>query len=50
MKWPTLQRRLENPLISELDALEQLKKSVPLTDYAKKKLKKLKRLDRKQKL
>lgn len=50
MKWPTLEGRLKNSLTTELEALEQLEKSVPLTEHGKKRLKKLKRLDRKRKV
>ena len=42
MKWPTLQGRLNNPPTSELEALEQLAKSVELTPLAKKRLERLK--------
>jgi hypothetical protein len=40
-KWPTLEGRLNQPLTSELDALEQLQKNVPLSEYGKTRLKKL---------
>jgi len=49
MKWPTLEGRLKNSLSTELEALEQLEKSVPLTKFGEKRLKKLKKIDRKQK-
>lgn len=42
-KWPTLEGRLKNLFASELEALEQLNESVVLTDYAKKKLEKLRK-------
>jgi hypothetical protein len=40
-KWPTLEGRLNNPLTTEKEALLQLQETMPLTDYATKKLKKL---------
>ena len=43
---PTLQGRLNNPLTSELEALEQLAQSVELTPYAKKRLERLILCDR----
>ena len=43
IKWPTLEGRLSQPIASELEALEQLAKSVELTELAKKKLKKLRK-------
>lgn len=39
--WPTLQGRLGNSITSEKEALEQLQKSLPLSEYGKKRLKKL---------
>jgi hypothetical protein len=47
LKWPTLEGRLNNPLTSELDALLQLGKSVPLSEYGKKRVEQL--LDKKNK-
>lgn len=34
-QWPTLAGRLNQPITSELEALEQLEKSVPLSVYGK---------------
>ena len=42
-KWPTLEGRLRNAQTSELDALEQLSRNVELTDFAKKRRKKLRK-------
>lgn len=42
-KWPTLEGRLSHPITSELEALEQLAKSVELTELAKKRLEKLRK-------
>ena len=42
-KWPTLEDRLNHPLTTELDALLQLEKTMILTEYAKKKLERLKK-------
>jgi hypothetical protein len=40
MKWPTLKARLANPIMTEEEALRQLKASgIELSDLAKKKLK-----------
>lgn len=38
---PTLEGRLKHALVSELEALRQLEKTMPLSEYAKKRLKKL---------
>jgi len=46
-KWPTLDGRLNSSLTSELDALLQLKNSMELSEYGKKRLKQL--LDKKKK-
>lgn len=43
IKWPTLEGRLNQPLTTELEALEQLETMVPLSDYAKKKLARLRK-------
>jgi hypothetical protein len=40
-RWPTLEGRLNQPLTSEKEALEQLQKTMPLSEYAKKRLKQL---------
>ena len=47
--WPTLQGRLNQPLTSELEALEQLEKSIPLSEYGKKRLKQLKSYEQNKK-
>lgn len=39
--WPTLQGRLSQPITTEKEALEQLEKSVPLSEEGKKRLKEL---------
>ena len=42
IKWPTLEGRLKNPITSEKQALQQLKKSgLPLSEYGEKLLTKL---------
>ena len=41
-QWPTLKGRLSQPLTSELEALEQLERMVPLSEFGKKRLKNLK--------
>lgn len=46
-KWPTLEGRLNSTLTSELDALLQLSKSIPLSEYGQKRLQQL--LDKKKK-
>ena len=38
IKWPTLDGRLNQPITSELEALEQLEKTLPLTNEALKKI------------
>ena len=43
MKWPTLKDRLKNALKDEKTALEQLKSMIPLSDWAEKRLEKLKK-------
>ena len=44
MKWPTLEGRLNQPLTSEEEALEQMERNGDiLTPYAKKKLEKYRR-------
>ena len=47
-KWPTLEGRLKNYLTSELEALEQLEKSIPLSPYGKRRLENLRRKSKKQ--
>lgn len=47
-KWPTLEGRLSQPLTSELQALEQLEKSIPLSPYGKKRLEMLRKKSRKK--
>lgn len=42
-KWPTLEGRLNSGFSSELEVLEQLEKTIPLSEYGKKRLKKLKK-------
>jgi hypothetical protein len=38
-KWPTLEGRLNQPLTTELEALEQLETMIPLSDHGKRRLK-----------
>jgi len=40
--WPTLEGRLSQPLTTELEALQQLQKCMPLSEEGEKRLKKLK--------
>lgn len=47
--WPTLEGRLSQPLTSELQALEQLEKSIPLSPYGKKRLETLRKKEQKKK-
>ena len=47
--WPTLEGRLNQPLTSELEALEQLEKCIPLSEYGKKRLNKLKSYEQNKK-
>ena len=42
-KWPTSEGRLKNAPVTELEALEQLEKSIPLSPYGKQRLKKLRK-------
>jgi len=41
--WPTLKGRLNQPITTECEALEQLSKTMNLSDLAKKKLNKCKK-------
>lgn len=43
MNWPTLAGRLNHPIVSELEALEQLEKTMQLSEYGRKRLKKLRK-------
>lgn len=47
-KWPTLEGRLSQPLTTEEEALLQLEKTegITLSEYAKKKLEKIKKRQR----
>lgn len=48
-KWPTLEDRLNNPIATELEALEQMASMVELSEYGKKKLKKLREKQKNEK-
>ena len=41
ISWPTLDGRLSQPIVTELEALEQLEKCMPLSEEGTKRLKKL---------
>jgi len=44
-KWPTLEGRLSQPLTTRKEALLQLQKTMPLSEYAQKELNKLTKND-----
>lgn len=48
-KWPTLAGRLNQPPTSELEALEQLARSMPLSPLGQKRLERLRKKSRKNK-
>jgi hypothetical protein len=49
LKWPTLAGRLNQRLTTRLEALEQLEKTIPLSEYGKKKLEELRKKNERSK-